>query len=113
MSGLKRKDIEKCSGCGKGVAHGGSPQIFRVSVEMFIMNPKKVQSRAGLEAFFGGGQGGAMLAGVMGTDENLYEGIGPAMTGLYCQGCALEGRIFEMSEQIEKKENDKKKAMAE
>lgn len=86
--GLKRKDIEKCCLCGLGVAHDGSFTFYRIKLERFLFDPKAIQRRHGLETFFGGGAGGALLAGVMGTDDDLAKSFSDEDVGLICDSCS-------------------------
>jgi len=68
---MKQSEFQKCGSCGNGMAHNGQITFWRVSAERFMLNLKAVQRKHGLEMYFGGGQAGATLANVMGTDEDL------------------------------------------
>ena len=50
-----------------GVMHSGNPVFLRAAIERFVVDPRAVDRRAGMEQFFGGGSTGAVLAEVMGV----------------------------------------------
>lgn len=87
---MKRRDIENCARCGKGLMACGFPSFARVTFEPMIVELGAVQRRHGLEQFFGGGTGGAVLAEVMGDNADLAVPVGNALTGLICGSCALD-----------------------
>jgi hypothetical protein len=87
---MKRKEFQKCGVCDKGVAHNRDLIFFRVSVERFVLDPGAIQQAQGLEMMLGGGNMGAALADIMGTDEDLAKPLGEKLTIFLCQGCAVE-----------------------
>jgi len=82
---MKHKDFKPCARCGKGVAHTGLPLFWRVTVERMGIDGKAVERQHGLELMLGGH---AMLAHVMGPDDDLGLPIGPPSVGLLCEKCA-------------------------
>ncbi len=91
MKGLKRGDIKKCCGCGRGVMHGGGLMLFRLSAEQHLIDPSAVHRAAGLEAMIS-----PALAAVMGPDEDLTRGIAQQRDALVCQECATTRPLLEL-----------------
>lgn len=87
--GFKKKELEKCLGCSRGVAHDNNLIFYRVAVERFMLDPSGVQRTHGLETFFGGGAQGASLAAIMGDDPDIANCVDGKHTLLLCQDCAL------------------------
>lgn len=90
---MKAADFKPCAICGKGVMHAGVPLFYRVKIESMGVDVNAVRRHAGLEQVFGGGQPGAVLAHIMGPNDDLAKPIienEPAV--LVCQPCALESR---------------------
>lgn len=102
--GIERRDLQPCRLCGRGLAHAGTPLFYRVTIERFAFDGRKVQQRHGLEEHFGGGTAGAMLAEVMGPGGNLAVRLGDASPALVCDPCslALEQTIGELAERLSK-----------
>lgn|SRR5574340_349506 len=88
--GLKASEIKKCSKCRKGVMHTGMPLFWRVKIERFGIDMQAVQRLHGLESFFGGGRTGAVMAGVMGPDEDLARPVMDAKALILCEDCAMK-----------------------
>jgi hypothetical protein len=110
---LKRRDIQPCICCGKGVMHTGLPLCYRVTIERFGFDMRALQRLSGLEQFFGGGSGGATLADVMGPGDDLAKRIGDAGVALVCEACstgvnwpiaAIAGSISEIDERRQERE---------
>lgn len=85
---MKLSEIKKCAKCGKGVMHTGLPLFWRVTIERFGIDKAAVDRRFGLEMFFGGGRGGAALAGVMGVDEDIAKPVMDEVRLILCEECA-------------------------
>lgn len=86
---FKRKDVQKCLLCDKGIAHNQfNPTFFRITLERFILDFPAIQREGGVEASLGGGQGGAVLAGIMGTDPDLAHTLPSMKSFLVCGFCA-------------------------
>lgn len=105
---MKRRELEMCCVCGKGVAHGNNIAFYRIKIEHMLLHAPNIQRRHGLEQFFGGGQAGAVLAEVMGDDGDIAVPV-TSESGLICQVCAITGgcvaAVFEkMGECAEKLE---------
>ncbi len=90
VPGLKASEIKKCAKCGKGVMHTGLPLFWRVKIERFGIDKAAVDRRQGLETFYGGGQPGAALAGVMGPDEDIARPVMDEKMLILCENCALD-----------------------
>lgn len=87
---MKRNEIQPCALCGKGVMHDGNIMFTKVRLERFVVDLKAIERRHGLETFFGGGQGGAVLAGVMGTDDDLAVSVDDGVEVLICDPCSMQ-----------------------
>ena len=111
--GLKRLDLKPCVLCWKGLAHAGIPFFWRVRLQMFGLDARAIQRRHGMEEMFGGGNAGAALAQVMGTDDDLAKPIGEEQQGLVCATCAADGRPHFLSRLSESIEERREKANAE
>lgn len=88
---MTRRELQKCCVCGRGVAHAGQVQFYRVKVESFMLDARAIQRRAGLEEFFGGGTAGARLAEIMGDDADIAHRVSDPPAVLVCQECMLSG----------------------
>lgn len=84
---MKHKDFKPCHLCGKGVMHAGHPLFLRISVDRLGIDAKAVQRAHGLELMMGGN---ALLANVMGPDEDLAKVIDGKHDMLICIRCASE-----------------------
>lgn len=82
---LSAKDVRPCAGCGKGLAHDGSPMVWRLTVQQFALDPDGIQRRAGLEAMFGGA---VALAGVFDPGYTVANALSEPQTCLLCLTCA-------------------------
>lgn len=81
--GLKRKDIDKCRICERGVAAGGIV-FYRVKVEQFGLDHGAIMRQHGLELQLGGH---AALAQVMGPDDDLARSLSAEHTACICGEC--------------------------
>lgn len=81
--GLKRKDIEKCKLCERGVAAGGIV-FYRVKLEQFGLDHNAIMQQHGLELQLGGH---AALAQVMGPDNDLARSLSDEKTVCICGEC--------------------------
>lgn len=89
---LKRRDLQPCGFCGRGVMHAGGLLFYRGTLQAMIADVPAIRQEAGLEQVFGGGRAGATLAAVMGPDPDLARAVAPSLPFLVCQPCALEAR---------------------
>ncbi|MEW6511862.1 MAG: hypothetical protein AB1428_13000 [Bacteroidota bacterium] len=87
---MKRREFQKCCVCKLGVMVNNAPTFFRITVEPFMMDGRAIQRRHGMELMMGGGVGGAVLAEVMGTDEDLAAPLRPAKTLFICRDCSMQ-----------------------
>ena len=81
--GLKRKDIDKCKLCERGVAAGGLV-FYRVKVEQFGLDHMAIMQQHGLELQLGGN---AALAQVMGPDNDLARSLSDEFKVCICGEC--------------------------
>lgn len=82
---MKHKDFKPCQLCKKGVIHAGSPLFLRISVDRLGVDAKAVQRAHGLERMMGGN---ALLANVLGPNEDLAKVIDGNHDMLLCSECA-------------------------
>lgn len=103
---MKQSEFKKCVFCGKGMMHNGDIQFFSVQAKSYIINMNAVRSRAGLEM-----QIGAVLAGVMGPDEDLAAQVVDTGERFICSPCAFTRGlpILEVMEIAADKNEDEKK----
>lgn len=84
---MKHKDLKPCQICRKGVMHAGSPLFLRVTVERLGIDRRAVERAHGMELMMGGN---ALLANMMGPDEDLAKVINGKKDMLLCHHCASE-----------------------
>ena len=95
---MKRKELQKCCICRQGMMHDHHITFYRIGFERFIVDLPAVQRLDGMEKMMGGGSTGAVLAGVMGTDEDIAI---PAMKKkelFVCEDCATHTQIMYLLE---------------
>lgn len=80
---LKRKDLEPCAACGKGVLHTGVPLAWRVTIERFGLDRRAIDQQHGLELLIGDPR----IAHVMGPDGDLAKRIDSPDVQLLCEQC--------------------------
>lgn len=88
LKGFKRDELKKCMKCGKGVAHDQDLDFYRINLERFFIDYGAVQRAHGMEMMLGGGQGGAVLAAIMGPDPDLAKCL-TEVSFLICGKCAM------------------------
>jgi len=81
---MKHRDFKPCCLCGKGVMHAGHVLFLRLSIERLGIRADRVQRAYGMELLMGGN---ALLANVMGPDEDLAEVIDSQQNLLVCGSC--------------------------
>lgn len=81
--GLKRKDIDKCKLCERGVAAGGIV-FYKVKLEQFGLDHGAIMAQHGLELQLGGH---AALAQVMGPDNDLARSLSDEFNVCICGEC--------------------------
>lgn len=100
-AGMKHRDFKPCLLCGKGVMHAGGPTFFRMRLERFMVDLGALRRANGLEQMMGGN---ALLANVMGPDEDLAKRIDEeAKDVLICEPCALDPDAMSVLFQIYEK----------
>lgn len=87
---MKRNELKKCALCGKGVMHAGLPLFWRITVERFGVNLAAIQRRHGMEMQLGGGAAGAVLANVLGPDEDLADKVMDPVELIVCESCGTK-----------------------
>ena len=96
---MKRKDIQPCAICGKGVMHDNMMVFYRVKLDYMIANFPAIERQAGLEMMLGGN---AMIAHAMGPDEDLAISMNE-QSFLLCFDCAIRHQVAELAEIINEK----------
>jgi hypothetical protein len=76
------------------MAHTNLPMFWRLKLERMGMDAKAIQRRHGMEMMMGGGQAGAVLAEIMGPDEEIAKPIVPAQEVLVCEPCAMQPNML-------------------
>lgn len=92
---LKQRDIKPCLGCGRGAFHDNHLAAFTVSITSEILNVPAVQRQHGLEMMMGGN---ALIANVMGRDEDMTKTLGDPVKGLVCMDCAMTMPLAQLLE---------------
>ena len=87
---MKRRDLQPCVVCKKGLAHNRGLTFYRVKIDHMVFDVAALGRLHALESLFGGGSGGAALAEAMGPDEDLAQEITSTGTVLVCQDCGIE-----------------------
>ena len=96
LPGFKREQLQKCFYCSNGMAHGGQITFYEISTKNYVIDPKVIQERHGLEQMLGGGGFGAMMAGVMGPDSDIAKQISETKPVLVCSDCFCKKRDLAM-----------------
>ena len=86
LPGIKQSEIQKCAACTKGVAHSNQHQFFVIEIDSYLLNHGAIRRQSGLEQYL---NGNAMLAFVMGPDEDLASRISGTGRVWVCQECFL------------------------
>ena len=87
---MKEKELRKhatCSVCGRPIGHTGLPLFWTVKIERHGIKMDVVRRQDGLTAMLGGN---AMLAEVMGTNEDMTEPVMEPVELTVCETCAME-----------------------
>jgi len=94
---MKRTEFQKCAGCGEGIGHAGNIDFYVVEVQQYVVMKQAVHERVGLEMMMGGGTRGAVLAEVLGTNEDLARPLYTRPHRLFfCHACALGNKFSAM-----------------
>jgi hypothetical protein len=93
MANMKHKDFKPCAICCKGVMHAGHPLFLRVSIDRLGIRADRVQRAHGMELMMGGN---ALLANIMGPDEDLAEVLEQQKDLLVCGSCLDKHPILYM-----------------
>ncbi len=83
---MKQRDIKPCLLCGKGVMHSNQLTFYRLRVEHMVCNLPAIRRQAGLEMMMGGN---ALIANVMGPDEDMAKPVCEPETIVVCQECGM------------------------
>lgn len=92
--GFKKKDLEYCAICNRGMAHGGNITFYQVTAQHYGLDPRGIRETHGMEVMMGGGAQGAALASIMGTDPDIAQPMGDRISFLVCEPCALEAHAL-------------------
>jgi hypothetical protein len=77
----------KCGLCGKSIGHTGLPMFWVVTIERYGLRRDALMRQAGLTMQLGGN---AVLAGVMGPDEEMTMDLMDPVKVTVCEFCATE-----------------------
>lgn len=102
---MKQRDIKPCLGCGKPPFHDNQLVAFGVSMTGEVLNLPAVRRQAGLEMMLGGN---ALIANVMGPDEDMTKALADPAVGLVCMDCAVTLPLAEILERTEKRAEEAK-----
>ena len=94
---MKRDEITACYLCGGPTA----PSFYQIRAQHYVYNPDAVRRSAGMEMMMGN----AMLAHIMGPNEDLatlIETTGPVNV---CLQCSADLRVADLVEKGEKNDN--------
>lgn len=78
-----------CAFCQRVMLGTEVPIFYRITIQHCGIDRKAVRQRVGLAQFFGGGQNGLVLSGVMGSHDKPVVEIGRATINV-CLTCAQE-----------------------
>lgn len=90
---MKRAELLKhldCDLCGRKVTASGLPLFWRLKVERFGIDAQAVRRADGLSAMLGG----AALAAVMGTDQDLAKPVMDPVTLTVCETCIVDKMAY-------------------
>lgn len=104
---FKRRDVEKCAACRRGLMHPKNPtgMFWRLRVERLMIDHAAVQRAHGMEAMMGGGQHGAAIAQVLGPDDDLAVTITGPYDVLICEACVFGEDMARLFQVVERAEN--------
>lgn len=105
---MKEKELRECSTCaicGKKIGACGIPIFYRVRIEAHILDLAAVQRQQGLTMMLGGN---AMLAAVMGPDDEMTKMPAPPVELTVCGGCVVADTCVSRLEELGEKEAKKK-----
>ena len=89
---MKEKELRKhanCDLCRQKILAGGIPLFYRVTIERFGVLLKSVERQQGLTMMLGNS---AVLASVMGADEDMAKAVMEPLTITVCESCSTERR---------------------
>ena len=108
MKETQLREIAKCALCGEKIGHAGVPLFWRVRIERWGLKMDALRRQQGLTMVVGGH---AVLAGVMGPDEDMAEKIF-TMEITVCEICATNKRLpvmFMAEEHVSEEPEDEKR----
>ena len=89
---MKHAEIKKCIFCKKGMMHNQIPTFYTVKLQRHMLDLSACQRQNGLEQMLGGH---ALLASVMGPNEDLSKPLGNEFDVWICEDCAQE-KLFDL-----------------
>lgn len=81
---MKHKDFKPCHLCKKGIAHDGHFLFLKIRVQRYGLDAGALKRAHGLEMMMGGN---AMLANIMGPNEDLAKPVDDSGDLLICHEC--------------------------
>lgn len=103
MKEKELREFAKCSVCHEGV--GKYYRFFKVTIEEFMLDPKALERQQGLTAFLGGSNVGAVLANIMGPNEDLALSTEIIKISV-CDNCALKNKGINIYRIMEEKQHE-------
>lgn len=98
--GMKRKDVQKCILCNKGMLHSSMPMFYTIKINRMVLDLGAIEQTAGLEQYLGS----TKLAEVMGPNLDIAECLSEGREVWVCANCAIQSGIT-IAELTEKSEN--------
>ena len=89
---MKEKELRKhaiCSLCREKILAGGIPLFYRVTIERFGVRLSAVERQQGLTMML---SGSAVLAAVMGPNEDMAQSLMEPLVLTVCENCSTERR---------------------
>lgn len=89
---MKEQELREhavCSLCDHPIGTAGVPIFYRLKIDTFALDLNALQRQQGLTMQLGGH---AVLAAVMGPDQDMAQPIGETSTLTVCQHCAINAR---------------------
>lgn len=89
---MKEKELRQhadCSLCGNKILAGGIPLFWRLTIERFGVDLAPIQRQQGLTMMLGNS---AVLAQVMGPDEDMAKPVMDPVTLTVCESCGTSVR---------------------
>jgi hypothetical protein len=87
---MKERELREhatCALCRNKIGYAGLPLFWRITIERFGLDRGAIERQMGLTMMLGGN---AMLAGVMGANEEMANPVMEPVKLVVCERCAIE-----------------------